>query len=775
MNSVKDHRVLSKGNDKINILFEGTKNFWRTRTMIDIIIAHHTYFNIIEIIAYNPEIDVEANRIYIDYENLVKNLSKIYYIEKLSQETEILVRQKINFCKKEVATRVINDIIANNIQSQLEIHNEKSELAFSVSLRYDFGIDIIPLLASDSIMHLNSEDEKAKRIKELVKLEEILIPKPILLDPLETVHLKQLSPNVIATFYEYLKYNEYLYKKVRSDSNYAHYLERLAATCIDTIKRVFKDRKKLKINNSQKLSKNDHPDCDEETEQYSTPRKRWIKAIDKVINKNFVSRVREKIAESPFLTSLMSIKPKYYFQHYLDKTSPQKGNSKPELNGHFDSKSDKDIGRSDSKVFPKNANSSEDNVTIENMNFFASFFNRNAKKKIDRVNNHAFTDNRPTTSHHSPLLHNHNGKNKFHIANNEEKSITLSSSLPSLITNQNGSNKSHNGSDKVKLHPSVRHLGDTKSSLLYKASAAKNKTHKLSNSNTSDVSILPKMSKHVSFSPDNNTTSFADSNDSTKSADKLVFVNSSRFDKTPSIPMTKSANENFACEVSSYHYGEQIKPADRFDKWEWYNTMKASLPDKEFKPSSASPDLKLQNNYIDNFNVNNRLMKLGSLKLQSMEDLLENNNNNDKLTKSPSRSNRNTIDNSNIIISPKSLKGFFTADSDKKVNNINNDNRLHSISEEHPFIDKDTNFTGRSDLSNIRTPVTDEDNNINNNNGDRPSTPFDTKHKRRMKNMSLHLTIENVTSVSPGKTIIDSMINNSFSPKSQHVNNVITM
>lgn len=191
MNSVKDHRVLSKGKEQIDILYEGTKNYWRTRTMIDIIIAHHIYHHSIEIIAYSPELDMEANRIYIDYENLIKNLNKSYVEDKLSEEIEILLRQKIKYCRKDVVTKVNNSIIANNIQCQLEIYNEKSDKDFYVSLKYDFGIDVVPLLAANMISGLNSDEEKSDRLRELVKLEEILIPKPILLDPLETVHFKQ--------------------------------------------------------------------------------------------------------------------------------------------------------------------------------------------------------------------------------------------------------------------------------------------------------------------------------------------------------------------------------------------------------------------------------------------------------------------------------------------------------------------------------------------------------------------------------------------------------
>lgn len=47
-------------------IFQGVKFFWRTRNSLDIIIIEHKSFNVTELIAYEPTIDREAPRLYLN-------------------------------------------------------------------------------------------------------------------------------------------------------------------------------------------------------------------------------------------------------------------------------------------------------------------------------------------------------------------------------------------------------------------------------------------------------------------------------------------------------------------------------------------------------------------------------------------------------------------------------------------------------------------------------------------------------------------------------------
>jgi hypothetical protein len=56
--------------EKIEQIFEGVKFYWRSRTTIDITMVEHLNHKVIEIITYEPNINKEGSRIYIDAEVL---------------------------------------------------------------------------------------------------------------------------------------------------------------------------------------------------------------------------------------------------------------------------------------------------------------------------------------------------------------------------------------------------------------------------------------------------------------------------------------------------------------------------------------------------------------------------------------------------------------------------------------------------------------------------------------------------------------------------------
>lgn len=48
------------------VIYEGSKFFWRTRNTVDIVVVLHAELQILEIVAYEPNLDVEAPRIYLN-------------------------------------------------------------------------------------------------------------------------------------------------------------------------------------------------------------------------------------------------------------------------------------------------------------------------------------------------------------------------------------------------------------------------------------------------------------------------------------------------------------------------------------------------------------------------------------------------------------------------------------------------------------------------------------------------------------------------------------
>lgn len=55
-------------------IFQGVKFFWRTRNTVDITLVEHSSLNAIEIVTYDPMLDREAARLYVDNRAVIARL-----------------------------------------------------------------------------------------------------------------------------------------------------------------------------------------------------------------------------------------------------------------------------------------------------------------------------------------------------------------------------------------------------------------------------------------------------------------------------------------------------------------------------------------------------------------------------------------------------------------------------------------------------------------------------------------------------------------------------
>ena len=51
---------------RVTILFDGSKSFWKSNCKVDVIVALHDAFKVIEVICYDPDRGLEAPRIYLN-------------------------------------------------------------------------------------------------------------------------------------------------------------------------------------------------------------------------------------------------------------------------------------------------------------------------------------------------------------------------------------------------------------------------------------------------------------------------------------------------------------------------------------------------------------------------------------------------------------------------------------------------------------------------------------------------------------------------------------
>jgi hypothetical protein len=67
------------------VLFEGTKTFWKTKNSVNLTIVEHHGHDVIEVVAYEPTLQVEAPRLYLEIGCIISFLE---------QEMELLVENE---------------------------------------------------------------------------------------------------------------------------------------------------------------------------------------------------------------------------------------------------------------------------------------------------------------------------------------------------------------------------------------------------------------------------------------------------------------------------------------------------------------------------------------------------------------------------------------------------------------------------------------------------------------------------------------------------------
>src|SRR4051812_12954324 len=97
---------MSSPTEKLNVLFQGHKTFWKTSTYLNVTIVHHVDLSCMETIIYNPSIDVEYPRIYMNTDLINTKFDKDQINSKYLEIKEKLTRQK----KTVDHTSVIHDI-----------------------------------------------------------------------------------------------------------------------------------------------------------------------------------------------------------------------------------------------------------------------------------------------------------------------------------------------------------------------------------------------------------------------------------------------------------------------------------------------------------------------------------------------------------------------------------------------------------------------------------------------------------------------------------------
>ena len=147
-------------NSRTELVFEGSKFFWRTRNNIDVSIVSHIDSATIEVIAYEPSIDVEAERIYLSLHVVNSKLNQDEIEAKFSFAKQNNVAHTEEF-ETEVVRRATSDFILNHLFIK---EYSKDDRKFAVQLQF----------------RENTSDDNSP----------IICDKPAVLLPFETKHFK---------------------------------------------------------------------------------------------------------------------------------------------------------------------------------------------------------------------------------------------------------------------------------------------------------------------------------------------------------------------------------------------------------------------------------------------------------------------------------------------------------------------------------------------------------------------------------------------------------
>lgn len=120
-------------------IYEGTKNFWRTRTNVDLTFVEHVDLAIIEIISFNPDSHKEGPRIYVDAKRLYGLLDETTIEEKVSAKREELVRQRKRVPGEELRKGVIHSLANAYILARIALQDDAEPDAFGIVLQPSEG------------------------------------------------------------------------------------------------------------------------------------------------------------------------------------------------------------------------------------------------------------------------------------------------------------------------------------------------------------------------------------------------------------------------------------------------------------------------------------------------------------------------------------------------------------------------------------------------------------------------------------------------------------
>lgn len=112
-----------------------SKNFWKPRATVDVVIAHHLLHGCLEVIAYQSELDIEAPRLYVDAIALQDLMDKDEVDRRALEKKEAFIRRRKSARRSLIMREVYDTLIAHFITSRLQIDTASDTFAVVLAPR----------------------------------------------------------------------------------------------------------------------------------------------------------------------------------------------------------------------------------------------------------------------------------------------------------------------------------------------------------------------------------------------------------------------------------------------------------------------------------------------------------------------------------------------------------------------------------------------------------------------------------------------------------------
>jgi len=251
-------------------LYEGSKNFWRTRTNVEVRIIEHPVCHILEIITFNIDTEQEGNRIYINSPLLYSKLSEQDIEAKVSSKIEELSRQRKKANKDECFQQIQREMISAYVISRLTLPSTTPG-SFIVSLTPMTG----DVTISETMTVPQNNDPETPLLLEFERIDVQVMSPPSSLEP---VYIQRRRKTTSADFAITLGALKEDAKKLNNACSKAQKAAGLMMSSVQGFQHEM-SRKRFSF----------------DPEHMSVAKLRWLKAGRKVILQNTVDKVKKRL------------------------------------------------------------------------------------------------------------------------------------------------------------------------------------------------------------------------------------------------------------------------------------------------------------------------------------------------------------------------------------------------------------------------------------------------------------------------------------------------